>query len=73
VNPFHDRFDPGEKKIVTYYGDAANNQIYVDMGRLEALKLSLKDVAAVLAGEPYLAAVFTEDEVRKAQSRLAPR
>ena len=73
VKRIHDRFDPGEKKIVTYYGDAANNQIYVDVGRLEALKLSLKDVAAMLAGEPYLAAVFTEDEVRMAQSRLAPR
>ena len=73
VRRIHDRFDPAGKKLVTYYGDAANNQIYVDTERLSTLELSLKDVAAMLAGEPYLAAVFTEEDVREAQQRLSPR
>ena len=73
TSQIHDRFDPTEQKIVTYYGDAANNQIYVDTDRLRALGLSLPDVAAMLAKEPYFVAVFTEDEVRAAQARLAPR
>jgi hypothetical protein len=68
-----DRFDPTEKKLVAYYGDAANNQIYIDPRRLRALGLSLKDVATLLATEPYLVAVFTEDEVRAAQARLGAR
>ena len=73
VRRIHDRFDPAGKKLVTYYGDAANNQIYVDTERLSTLKLSLKDVAAMLAGEPYLAAVFTDEDVRGAQQRLSSR
>lgn len=73
VKRIHDRFDPTEKTIVTYYGDAANNQIYVDVDRLRALGFSLEDVAALLAAEPYFQAVFTENEVRSAQSRLPAR
>jgi predicted AlkP superfamily pyrophosphatase or phosphodiesterase len=73
VKRINDRFDPVEKKIVTYYGDAANNQIYVDTDRLGTLGFSLTDVATLLAAEPYLQAVFTEEEVRTAQGRLAPR
>jgi len=68
-----ERFDPAEKKLVAYYGDAANNQVYLDLRRLGALKLSLSDIAAMLAREPYLTAVFTEDDVRAAQARLGPR
>ena len=45
----------------------------MDTERLSALKLSLKDVAAMLAGEPYLAAVFTDEDVRAAQQRLLSR
>jgi hypothetical protein len=66
----HARFDPAEKKLVTYYGDAANNQIYIDTERLKTLGFSLKDVAAMLEAEPYLRASFTEDEVRAAQAQL---
>jgi Type I phosphodiesterase / nucleotide pyrophosphatase len=73
VQRIHERFDPTEKKIVSYYGDAANNQIYVDAERLRSLGLSLSDLATMLAGEPYYAAVFTEDDVRMAQARLTPR
>jgi hypothetical protein len=73
VKRIHERFDPAEKKLISYYGDAANNQLFVDAERLRALNLSLADVAAMLAAEPYYAAVFTEDEVRQAQRRLKPR
>lgn len=65
VDRIHERFDPSEKKLVTYYGDAANNQIFIDTTRLESLGFTLKDVAAMLEGEPYIVAAFTEDEVRR--------
>lgn len=73
VTRLHGRFDPDEKKLVTYYGDSANNQIFIDTARLAARGFSLRDVAAALAEEPFLAAVFTEDEVRAAQAGLRPR
>ena len=63
------RFDP-EGKIITYYDDAANNQIHMDTDRLRARGFSLKDVAAFLGANETFAAVFTEDEVRAAQARL---
>lgn len=65
----HKRFDP-EGKIVQYYNDAANNQIYLDTPRLQSLGFSLKDVATMLEGLDFVAASFTEDEVRAAQERL---
>jgi hypothetical protein len=68
-----ERFDPVQQKLVTYYGDAANNQIYLDLRRLGTLGRSLTDVATLLAREPYFAAVFTEDEVRAAQRQLKER
>lgn len=70
VARIHDRFDPVEKRLVNYYGDAANNQIFIDAERRRALNLPLRDIATMLAAEPYYAAVFTEDEVRQAQRRL---
>jgi predicted AlkP superfamily pyrophosphatase or phosphodiesterase len=67
------KFDPkGEPKaLVAYYQDAANNQLYLNRERLEQLGLTLKDVATFLEGQEYLAAAFTEDEVKAAQSRLS--
>jgi hypothetical protein len=63
------RFDP-EGRIIQYYGDAANNQLFIDTARLQALGVTLKEVAAMLESIPFLAAAFTEDEVRAAQARL---
>ena len=63
------RFDP-EARIIQYYGDAANNQLYIDTARLRSLGFTLKEVAAMLQGIDYIAAAFTEDEVRDAQARL---
>jgi Type I phosphodiesterase / nucleotide pyrophosphatase len=70
VRRIHARFDPTEQRVVTYYGDAANNQIFIDTARLQALGFSLGDVTAMLESEPYLVAAFSEDEVRAAQARL---
>lgn len=63
------RFDP-EGKIIQYYGDAANNQLFIDTARLRSLGFTLKDVAAMLEALDFLAAAFTEDEVRAAQAAL---
>jgi multidrug efflux pump subunit AcrB len=74
VDRLHARFDPAGTSLVTYYGDAANNQIFLDPARLEALKITPAQIAQWLETEDYLAAAFTEDEVRAAQRRLpAPR
>lgn len=63
------RFDPAAR-VIQYYGDAANNQLFIDTARLQTLGFSLKDVATLLESIPFLAAAFTEDEVRAAQARL---
>lgn len=63
------RFDP-EGRIIQYYGDAANNQLFIDTDRLRTLGFTLKEVATMLEGIDFLAAAFTEDEVRAAQARL---
>ena len=70
VARLHGRFDPTERKLVTYYGDAANNQIYIDEARLASLGFTLKDVAGFVEQEPFILAAFTEDDVRAAQSLL---
>ena len=53
-----------------YFGDAANAQIYVDRHRADALKISLKDVAAFLEAQGVVAAAFPESEVMQAAARL---
>jgi hypothetical protein len=73
VAAIHQRFDPTGKKVVTYYEDAANNQMYLDTARLAELGFGLKDVAKFLETLPALTAAFTEDDVRAAQSRLPRR
>lgn len=65
----HKRFDP-EGRIVQYYGDAANNQLYLDTARIQSLGFTLKDIATFLEGLEMFAAAFTEDEVRAAQAAL---
>jgi len=66
------RFDPkGESKaLVSYYQDAANNQLYINANRLRVLGLTLKDLATFLESQEYFAAAFTEDDVVAAQQRL---
>ena len=63
------RFDP-EGRIVRYYNDAANSQLFVDTARLQSRGFTLKEAATTIEGLDFIAAVFTEDEVRAAQARL---
>lgn len=64
VDAIHAKFDPMDKKVVRYYEDPANQQIYLDTERLHTLGFSLKDVAVFMETLPYIQAAFTEDEVR---------
>jgi Type I phosphodiesterase / nucleotide pyrophosphatase len=66
----HQRFDPAGKSLIQYYGDAANNQIYIDRARLQTLGHSMKDIARFLESQEMFAAAFTEDEIWAAQARL---
>jgi hypothetical protein len=67
------RFSPAGGTVVQYFSDAANNQIHLDTARLRTLGFSLKDVASFLQSQGFFAAVYTEDDVRAAQSRLSLR
>jgi Type I phosphodiesterase / nucleotide pyrophosphatase len=67
------RFSPTGGTVVQYYNDAANNEIHLDTARLRSQGFSLKDVAALLQAQGFFAAVYTEDEVRAVQSRIALR
>jgi hypothetical protein len=70
VSAIHQKFDPSEQSLVQYYGDPANAQMYIDPARLASLHVSLKDIAVFLETQNYIAAAFTEDEVRAASARL---
>ena len=69
VEALHARFDPEGKRLITYY-EPENSQIFVDLDRLAELKLTLKELAAFLQSKPFVYAVFTEDEVRRAAATL---
>jgi hypothetical protein len=63
VKLVHDRFDKEGRLIRLYANDTANSQFYLDRNRLRALGVSLKDIAAFLETQEFIAAAFTEDEV----------
>jgi hypothetical protein len=65
------QFDPEDGKVIAYY-EPENSQIFVDTDRLAALKLTLKDLADFLRKQPFIDAVFTEDEVRRAVLHPVP-
>jgi len=64
------RFPSPSGSIVQYFGDAANNEIHLDTAKLRSMGASLKDVASFLESQRFFAGIFTEDEVREAQTRL---
>jgi hypothetical protein len=67
-----ERFDPEGKQLVTSY-ESENCQIYIDEGRLSKLGLTLRDLAQFLESQPYMFAVFTNDEVaREAGLKKSP-
>ena len=60
-----EKFDPEAKQLVTSY-EPENCQISIDQDRLSKLGLTLKDLARFLETQPYIFAVFTQDEVARA-------
>jgi hypothetical protein len=62
VDLLHEKFDPEGKQLVTSY-ESENCQIYIDEDRLAKLGLTLRDLAQFLESQPYMFAVFTNDEV----------
>ena len=69
VDDLHARFDPDEARIVQYYGDPADNQIFIDRERLEGLGFTLAAVADHIAALPFIFSAYTEDEVAAASRR----
>ncbi|HAK55651.1 MAG TPA: hypothetical protein DCP38_09245 [Acidobacteria bacterium] len=69
VDGIHDRFDPDERRVVFFYGDAADNQMFIDRDRLSDLGLDLDAVAAHIEALPYIFSAYTEDEVAAASGR----
>jgi hypothetical protein len=70
VDLLHKQFDPQAKQLVTSY-EPENAQMFVDEDRLLHLGLTLGDLARFLEAQPFIFAVFTRDEVRRAAD--APR
>ena len=64
VDLLHDKFDPEAKQLITSF-EAENCQIFVDVDRLSHLGLTLRDLAHFLESQPFLFAVFTDDDVRR--------
>ncbi|MFN2531853.1 MAG: alkaline phosphatase family protein [Pyrinomonadaceae bacterium] len=65
VDLLQKKFDPKEKKLITSF-EPENNQIFVDEAGLSSLGLTLRDLARFLKSQPFLFAVFTNDDVRRA-------
>ena len=65
VDLLHEKFDPEGKQLVMSF-ESENCQIYIDENRLSKLGLTLRDLAQYLESQPYIFAVFTNDEVRRA-------
>jgi predicted AlkP superfamily pyrophosphatase or phosphodiesterase len=61
----HEKFDPEGKQLVVSW-ESENSQIYIDEDRLSKLGLTLRDLAQFLESQPYMFAVFTNDEVARA-------
>jgi hypothetical protein len=65
VDLLHQEFDPQAKQLVTGY-EPENAQMFVDEDRLLHLGLTLDHLARFLEAQPFVFAVFTHDEVRRA-------
>ncbi|MBA3568000.1 MAG: alkaline phosphatase family protein [Pyrinomonadaceae bacterium] len=62
IDLLHEKFDPEEKQLITSF-EPENGQIFVDEDRLSYLGLMLRDLAHFLESQPFLFAVFTNDDV----------
>jgi hypothetical protein len=65
------KFDPEVKQLITSF-EPENSQIFVDEDRLSSLGLTLRDLALFLESQPFVFAVFTEDDVRRAADAAKP-
>ncbi len=65
VDFLHERFDAAGKQLITTY-ESENGQIFVDEERLSALGLTLRELARFLESQPFVFAVFTIDDIRRA-------
>jgi Type I phosphodiesterase / nucleotide pyrophosphatase len=65
IDLLHEKFDPQTKQLITLF-EPENAQIFVDEERLSYLRLTLRDLARYLESQPFVFAVFTNDEVRRA-------
>jgi hypothetical protein len=65
----HEKFDPEAKQLITSF-EPENGQIFVDEDRLSHLGLTLRDLAHFLESQPFLFAVFTNDDVRSAANAV---
>src|SRR5712692_11263978 len=71
VNLLHETFDPEAKQLITSF-EPENGQIFVDEDRLSYLGLTLRDLVHFLESQPFLFAVFTNDDVRRAANAVKP-
>ncbi len=71
VDLLHLKFDPEAKQLVTGY-EPENAQMFVDEDRLLHLGLTLDDLARFLETQPFMFAVFTHDDVRRAADAAKP-
>ena len=65
IDLLHEKFDPDAKQLITFF-EPENGQIFVDEDRLSYLGLTLRDLAHFLESQPFLFAVFTNDDVSRA-------
>ncbi len=71
VDLLHEQFDPEATKLITSF-DAENCQMFVDEDRLSNLGLTLRGLADFLESLPFLFAVFTDDDMRRASDAAKP-
>jgi len=69
VSLVHAKLDPQAGALVKHY-EPENMQIAIDTDRLRELHLELGAIRALLEAQPYVFAVFTDDELARASSRL---
>jgi hypothetical protein len=72
VDLLHMKFDPVAKHLITSY-EPENAQMFVDEDRLLQLGLKCSDLAHFLEAQPFIFAVFTNDEVRRTGVKLERR
>jgi type I phosphodiesterase/nucleotide pyrophosphatase len=71
VDLLNEKFDPKAKKLIVSF-EPENSQIFVDEDRLSSLGLTLRVLARFLESQPFVFAVFTNDDVRRAANAAKP-